>query len=138
MKKHFLPTIFLAVLCMGCSGITIDLPGQAPVAPEEFNILPMPELESEPETEILFFTMPGCGPCEQVKPQLEELRRQGTKITEIDIYEHPDLGRKYQITRTPMFVVLEDGVEVQRTSSISALILILVKVLAFILPFLLA
>jgi thiol-disulfide isomerase/thioredoxin len=132
MKRVFLPVILLAVLCMGCTGITIELPGQPP---QEEVVTPTPEPGST--REVLFFTMPGCPPCERVKPRVEEMRKQGLKVTEVDIYEQPELARKYQIVQTPTFIILEDGVEVERTSDIVLLVTILVKILAWILPLLL-
>ena len=131
MKRLFLPVILLAVLCMGCNGITIELPGQ----PVQEVVVPTPEPEMT--REVLFFTMPGCSPCEQAKPRVEEMRKQGLKVTEVDIYEQPELARKYQIVQTPTFVILEDGIEVERTSDIVLLVTILVKILAWILPLLL-
>ena len=128
MKRLFLPVILLAVLCMGCNGITIELPGQPPV-PEEV-VVPEPELTRE----VLFFTMPGCPPCERAKPRVEEMRKQGLKVTEVDIYEQPELARQYRITQTPTFIILEDGIEVERTSDIILLVTILVKILTWILP----
>ena len=133
MKRLFLPVILLAVLCMGCNGITVELPGQPPVQEE----VVVPVTEPELTREVLFFTMPGCPPCERAKPRVEEMRKQGLKVTEVDIYEQPDLARKYQIVQTPTFVILEDGVEVERTSDIVLLVTILVKILAWILPLLL-
>ena len=133
MKRHFLPVILLACLCMGCTGITIELLGQPPVQEEIVVPIPEPELTRE----VLFFTMPGCSPCERAKPRVGEMRKQGLKVTEVDIYEQPDLARKYRITQTPTFVVLEDGVEIERTSDIILLVTILVKILAWILPLLL-
>ena len=133
MKRLFLPVILLAVLCMGCNGITIELPGQPPVQEEVVVPIPEPELTRE----VLFFTMPGCPPCERAKPRVEEMRKQGLKVTEVDIYEQPELARKYQIMQTPTFIILEDGVEVERTSDIVLLVTILVKILAWILPLLL-
>ena len=140
MRRHFLLAILLAVFCAGCSGITVGLPGQPSVAPPEVVVPDSPCCPDGacPSREVLFFTMPGCSPCEQAKPQVEELRKQGMKVTEVDVYKHPDLTRQYQITQTPTFIILENGVEIERTSSISALIIILVKMLAWILPFLLA
>ncbi len=131
MKRHFILAILLATLCMGCSGVTIELPGQTPVQ-EEIVVI-----EPEPTREVLFFTMPGCPPCEQAKTRVEEMRKQGLKVTEVDIYEQPDLARQYQITQTPTFVILEDGVEIERTSDIVLLVTILVKILTWILPLLL-
>ncbi len=120
----------------GCSGLTID-PGQEAVA--ETTVAPQtePVLGPGPMREVLFFTQPSCPPCEADKPKVEELRRKGAKITEINIREQPDLARQYQIRSTPTYVVLEDGVEVERTQSISVLITILVKLLAFLLPLML-
>jgi len=134
MKRHFLPVILLACLCMGCTGVTIELPEQSPVAPPEIVV---PDLEPELTREVLFFTQPGCPPCERAMLRVEEMRKQGLKVTKIDIYEQPDLARKYRITQTPTFVVLEDGIEIERTSDIILLVTILVKILAWILPFLL-
>jgi thiol-disulfide isomerase/thioredoxin len=142
MRRHFLLAILLAVLCAGCTEVTIDLPGQEPATapvvtpgPGE----PEPDFGPEPEftREVLFFTQRGCPPCESAKPDVAKLRREGVKVTEIDVRVNPELARRYQITRTPTFVVLEGGVEVERTTSIALLITILVKVLAWILPFLL-
>ncbi len=123
MKSSLLCLILLFV---GCSGITVKLSGQPPV---EKAIVSVPQ----PVREVLFFTQPGCPPCERAKSRVEEMRSQGLKVTEINVRES-DLARKYQITQTPTFVVLEDGVEIERTSDIVLLVTILVKVLAWILP----
>ena len=141
---RYLCFLIPVLMFAGCTGLTIDL-GQEAVA--ETPIAPgppqgeQPNLEPEPvpETisEVLFFTQPGCPPCEADKPKVEELRRKGVKITEINIRERPDLMRQYQIRSTPTYIVLEDGVEVERTQSISVLITVLVKLLAFLLPLML-
>ena len=132
MRRLFLPAILLAVLCMGCSGVTIELP-QPPVeeaVEEEFVILPA----VEPVQEVLFFTQRGCPPCKAAQPRVEEIREQGLKVTEVWYHENPELFRQYKVTSTPTFIVLEDGVEVERTGDIILLVTILVKLLAWILP----
>jgi len=133
---RYLCFLIPVLMFAGCSGLTIDIGQEAvaetPVAPE-----PEPDLEPESTREVLFFTQPGCPPCDRDKPKVEELRQKGVKITEINIRERPDLMRQYQITRTPTYIVLEDGVEVERTQSISVLITILVKLLALLLPLML-
>jgi len=136
MKRVFLPVILLTVLCMGCTGVTIELPGQPPVAPpEEVWILPV--LEPEPTQEVLFFTMKGCPPCVAARPRVEEMRKQGLTVTEVWYHEQPELFQQYGVSSTPTFIVLEDGVEIERTGDIVLLITILVKILAWILPVLL-
>jgi thiol-disulfide isomerase/thioredoxin len=119
---------------VACDGITIELPGKPPKAAPEVVIS---EPESNPAREVLFFTQSGCQPCERARPRLKEMRKQGLKVTEIDIREHSDLARQYQIVQTPTFIVLQDGVEIERTSDIVLLVTILVKILAWILPLLL-
>ncbi len=138
MKRLFLPVILLTVLCMGCNGITIKLPQQPPVV-EEKAVVILPDAEPKPELtrEVLFFTQLGCPPCEQAKPRVEEMRKQGLKVTEIDYRENPELFNQYGVTTTPTFIILEDGVEIERTGDIVLLVTILMKVLIWILPLLL-
>ena len=141
MKRHLLCLLLMPVLLLaGCNEGSVIVPGTPPVVEPEVvlpNPAPDPDPALEPTREVLFFTQEGCPPCERVKPRMEELRKQGLKVTEIDVRERPDLVRQYRITQTPTFVVLQDGVEIERTSDIVLLITILVKVLAWILPFLL-
>ncbi len=134
MKRVFLPVILLTVLCMGCTGVTIELPGQPPVATPEVVV---PTLEPGPSQEVLFFTHEGCPPCEAAKPRVEEMRRQGLKVTEVWYHEKPELFCQYGVSSTPTFIILEDGVEIERTGDIVLLVTILVKVLTWILPLLL-
>jgi len=143
MKRLFLPVLLLAVLCMGCTGVTIDIPGQPQAPPEvvvpEEPCCPKPEQEPEPESEreVLFFTQNGCRPCLEAQPRIDELEKQGLKVTKVWWHENPELFRQYGVTTTPTFIILEDGVEVQRTGDVVLLITILVKILAWILPVLL-
>jgi len=141
---RYLCFLIPVLMFAGCAGLTIDIgqeaAAEAPIAPgppqgEQPNL--EPALEPEPAREVLFFTQPGCPPCEAAKPKIAELRAKGVKITTINIRERPDLMQQYQIRSTPTYVVLEDGVEVERTQSISVLITILVKLLAFLLPLML-
>ena len=134
---RYLCFLIPVLMFAGCAGLTIDLGQEAVVETPVETPQAEPALEPEPTREVLFFTRPGCPPCEAAKPKVEELRRKGVKITTINIREQPDLARQYQIQSTPTFVVLEDGVEVERTQSISVLITILVKLLAFLLPLML-
>ena len=136
MKRAFLPAILLIVLCMGCDGITIGLPGQPPVAPPEV-VVPDPEPKPELTREVLFFTQNGCAPCLAAQPRIDEMEKQGLKVTKVWWHESPELFKQYGVTATPTFIVLEDGAEIERTGDIVLLVTILVKILAWILPLLL-
>lgn len=143
-QRRYPPLLIVAVavlMMVSCGfeiGISVDSKpskqtAQPTVSPEMQSLVDKDTLSRE----ILFFTMKGCPPCEAAQPKVRAIRRQGVKVTEIDFYSNPELVSKYNITQTPTFIVLEDGVEVERTSSITALILILVKLLAIVLPLLL-
>lgn len=132
MKRLLIPAILLVVLCASCDGVRIVLPGQQAAAPEVVT----PEPQPTSEREVLFFTQPGCPPCEAAKPRVEEMRAQGLKVTEINIREQPGVARQYNIVQTPTFVILENGVEIERTSDIVLVVTILVKILVWILPLL--
>jgi thiol-disulfide isomerase/thioredoxin len=138
MKRLFLPVVLLTVLCMGCTGITIENPVQPPCCPPEVEVVvPKKEQPVEPTHEILFFTQNGCRPCLEAQPRIDEIEKQGLKVTKVWWHENPELFRQYGVTSTPTFIILEDGVEIQRTGDIVLLITILVKILTWVLPVLL-
>jgi thioredoxin 1 len=123
-----LPILVLA----GCDGITIGTPETPDCTP----VLP-PQPEPQANVEVLAFTASWCGPCRRDKPQIEEMRRRGVKVTEIDIDEDPQLARQYKVRQVPTYVVLEDGVEIQRTSDICDLVKFLVAILKIAIPIIL-
>jgi len=130
MRRLQFLCLLLPLLFVGCEGLKIDSGQSNPCCPEEE--CPDEQLQPESTREVLFFTATWCKPCQEAKPRAEELRKQGMKVTEIDIDKNPELARKYRIKQVPTFVVLEDGVEIKRTNSVLTLIIILVKVLKWI------
>ena len=85
---------------------------------------------------MLVFTAKWCKACQRDKPQVEEMRQRGVKVTEIDWDENPEIFRKYGVTRMPTYIVLEDGVEVERTEDIILIIGILSAILKIVIPIL--
>ena len=57
-----------------------------------------------------------CGPCQAMKPMLEELAagNPGYKIVSIDIDEEDELADEYDVTSIPCLVVFKGGEEVNR------------------------
>jgi thiol-disulfide isomerase/thioredoxin len=116
---------------VGCGEIVIGpvAPVDTPVAPQP-KTEPQPDLEPQPaDIEVLAFTAKWCPACQRDKPQLEETRRKGIKVTEIDVDKHPELARKYGIKRLPTYIVLEDGKEIKRTGDIILVVTILSAIL---------
>ena len=70
------------------------------------------------KTEILFFSAPWCGPCQQMKNLLKESNLEDLQVRVIDITEKEsiDIAIKHNVLSVPLFVKLEDDKEVSRKS----------------------
>ena len=58
---------------------------------------------------ILDFTASWCGPCRQLAPTIERLRRQGAPIQPVDLDQHGDLARRLQVTSIPCCVLIHNN-----------------------------
>jgi len=66
------------------------------------------------ETVLLDFTAPWCGPCQRMKPLVEQLAAAGYPVRQVNIDQRRDLAQRYRVTNIPCFVMVVDGVEVDR------------------------
>ncbi len=66
------------------------------------------------DIELLDFSAPGCGPCQEMKPVIQRLESQGLQVKHIDIVENPTTARRFSVSSVPCFVVLVNGEEVDR------------------------
>lgn len=66
--------------------------------------------------ELLDFYADWCGPCQMLKPILEEFEKAHSeiKVKRVNIDEEEDLASQYGISSIPCLVVLKDGKEVAR------------------------
>lgn len=66
--------------------------------------------------EILDFYADWCGPCQMMKPIMEEFEKAHPEIevTAVNIDEQEELAEKYGVSSIPCIVVLKDGEEVRR------------------------
>lgn len=56
---------------------------------------------------MLDFSATWCGPCQQMRPVVEQLIQKGYPIKPVDVDEAPDLKEQYQITGVPAFIVID-------------------------------
>ncbi|MDB5350487.1 MAG: trxA 2 [Planctomycetota bacterium] len=74
-----------------------------------------PAAERTDTPTILDFTSTHCGPCQQMRPALEQLVKNGYPIKPVDIDKSPRMAEKYRITGVPTFLVVDaDGRELNR------------------------
>ena len=66
--------------------------------------------------ELLDFFADWCGPCQMLKPTIEEFEKAHpeVKVTSINIDEEEELAEKYGVSSIPCLVVLKDGEEIKR------------------------
>ena len=57
-----------------------------------------------------------CGPCQMMKPIMEEFEKShpDVEVRRINIDEEPDLAEQYHISSIPCLVAIKDGEEVNR------------------------
>lgn len=71
-------------------------------------------LATAPNAELLDFTAEWCGPCQTMRPVVEQLRREGYPVRQIDVDQQRALASRFGITGMPTFVLVVNGKEVER------------------------
>ncbi len=73
--------------------------------------------------EIFDFYADWCGPCQMMKPIVEEFKKAHPeiKVTTINIDEEEKLTDEYCVTTIPCLVVLKDGEEIGRAEGVQSL-----------------
>lgn len=66
--------------------------------------------------ELLDFYADWCGPCQMLKPTIEEFEKMHpeVKVTSVNIDDEEELAEKYGVSSIPCLVVLKDGEEIKR------------------------
>jgi thiol-disulfide isomerase/thioredoxin len=68
---------------------------------------------------LLDFQAEWCGPCQRMRPAVQQLIRAGYPIKQIDIDRNPKLATRYHVQGVPAFVVVDgSGQELDRTSGL--------------------
>lgn len=73
-------------------------------------------MSEEKKMEILDFWAEWCGPCQMMKPIMEEFEgaHPEIKVTKVNIDEEEELAEKYEVSSVPCLVVVKNGEEVKR------------------------
>jgi thioredoxin 1 len=65
---------------------------------------------------LVKFSATWCGPCKVVAGTITKVKNEFDKINfiDIDVDDHPDLAKEYQIRSVPTVILFRDGTEVDR------------------------
>jgi thiol-disulfide isomerase/thioredoxin len=64
---------------------------------------------------VLYFTAEWCNPCQRTRPVADELKREGViDFLFIDADTEIELLEKFGIKSIPTYILIEDGLEVDR------------------------
>lgn len=58
---------------------------------------------------LVDFSAAWCGPCQSMRPVIDQLRGEGLHVRLIDVDQQPELARQYRVTGLPTFVALDEA-----------------------------
>ena len=64
--------------------------------------------------EVIFFNATWCNPCQQMKPSIEKLVKEGYPIEMVDVEENSTLAENAEVRGVPTTAIYENGVMVER------------------------
>ena len=64
---------------------------------------------ASPQTVLLDFWLPTCGPCRQMDPHIQQLQREGFPVRKIDGSRQAQFAQQFGVNRYPTLVMISDG-----------------------------
>jgi len=75
------------------------------------------EIASSSQAVVVDFWAEWCGPCKKIAPILDEIAAEHAdtlRVAKLNVDDHPDIGRRYQVMSIPTLLVFKDGELVKR------------------------
>jgi len=75
------------------------------------------EIAASSQAVVVDFWAEWCGPCRMIAPILDEIADEhadALRVAKLNVDDHPDIGRRYQVMSIPTLLVFKDGELVKR------------------------
>ncbi|CAN5857978.1 thioredoxin [soil metagenome] len=75
------------------------------------------EIAASSQAVVVDFWAEWCAPCKMIAPILDEIAAEhpdSLRIAKLNVDDHPDIGRRYQVMSIPTLLVFKDGELVKR------------------------
>ncbi|MBA2438445.1 MAG: thioredoxin [Acidimicrobiia bacterium] len=75
------------------------------------------EIAASSQAVVVDFWAEWCTPCKMIAPILDEIAAEhpdSLRIAKLNVDDHPDIGRRYQVMSIPTLLVFKDGELVKR------------------------
>ncbi|MEM7558149.1 MAG: trypsin-like peptidase domain-containing protein [Planctomycetota bacterium] len=76
--------------------------------------LPAPQTGATERVELVFFSLPGCAPCAEMKKTIARLEADGVRVYRVDASRQADAVQHYRVENVPTLVMLGDRQEYDR------------------------
>ena len=70
-------------------------------------LIATPTGDATGEPLLLDFHASWCGPCQQMRPAIEQLIQKGYQVKSVDVDDSPDLAARYKVQSVPTFIVVD-------------------------------
>lgn len=110
--KKFIPYILIGILLIGFIGVI----GYVKVSENKTDVsTSQTQTESyfDENATVMYFYSPNCSHCNDEKPILTELAKEGYRVKPMNIQDNPSIADQYKIKGTPEFVSQKDGARLE-------------------------
>ncbi len=70
-------------------------------------LIATPTGDATGEPLLLDFHASWCGPCQQMRPAIEQLIQKGYQVKSVDVDHSPDLAARYKVQSVPTFIIVD-------------------------------